>query len=359
MDINKEIEKIYYNPKEGYIGANKLYKKLKKTIPEIKLKDVVNFLSKQDTNQLNRPEKKPKVYNSIISPDPGNNYQLDILVYDRYAYKNYKYILVCIDVYSRYVQCRPMTTRAMDTIITNFKDIMDTMGWPKNINCDNEFNKTVFNQLTNNHNVRVWYSEPDEINKNAIVERFNRTIAEKIQLWRTATNNYNWPNILPDLVENYNNTVSRTTKNTPYNLFYNDGFNFQKYKKVKHKFIVGDKVRIKIKENIFKKNDLIKYSKNIYSISKISGNKIYISDDDEEYGPYKPYQLRLSNEIQYKKEDNNDENKEEEKTHIETQKERKIKRSINKEGLNNSNDQIIEGKRIRKPRYQDFFIKND
>jgi len=185
------------------LGAEKLYKKLKKSIPEIRLTDVQRFLAKQYTSQLNRAVKKPKEYSSIISEGPRNNYQIDILVYDRYAFKNYKYILCCVDVYSRYAACRSMTSRTMETIIKNINSIMEEMGWPKNINCDNEFNKKQFNELTAKHNIRVWYSEPDEINKNAIVERFNRTIAERIQLWRTATDKYDWPKVLPSLVKNY------------------------------------------------------------------------------------------------------------------------------------------------------------
>ena len=331
--MEKQIEKAYYDPEVGYLGAEKLYKKLKKSIPEIRLKDVQRFLVKQYTTQLNRPVKKPKEYSSIISKGVRNNYQIDILVYDRYAFKNYKYILCCVDVYSRYAACRPMTSRTMETIIKNINSIMEEMGWPKNINCDNEFNKKQFNELTAKHDVRVWYSEPDEINKNAIVERFNRTIAERIQLWRTATDKYDWPKVLPSLVKNYNNTVHKTIKNTPQNIFNEDGMNWQKYKVVEHKFAVGDKVRVKKKDKVFDKNDIIRYSKTIYVITRIDKSKIYISDDKTEYGPIKPYELKLANEVQYKEKEPEIDEKKEAEIHKEIQTVRRFTRSMNREGI--------------------------
>jgi len=49
---------------------------------------------------------------------------------------------------------------------------------PNNINCDNEFNTHEFNELMDYYDVKVWYSDPGEINKNAIVERVNGTIAK-------------------------------------------------------------------------------------------------------------------------------------------------------------------------------------
>ncbi len=40
-----------------------------------------------------------------------DNYQMDIIVYNRYEYHKYKYILVVIDIYSRFAQARAMTNR--------------------------------------------------------------------------------------------------------------------------------------------------------------------------------------------------------------------------------------------------------
>ena len=53
--------------------------------------------------------------------------QMDILVYDRYELHKYKYILVVIDVYSRYVGAKSMTNRSLDTVMFNFDKIIDEL----------------------------------------------------------------------------------------------------------------------------------------------------------------------------------------------------------------------------------------
>ena len=83
-----------------------------------------------------------------------------------------------------------MTSRKMDVIIEAVKTVFENMGWPENLNCNNEFNVTEFNKLIKEHNVKCWFSEPGEINKNAIIERFNKTLAFMIQKWRIATGKY-------------------------------------------------------------------------------------------------------------------------------------------------------------------------
>ena len=65
----------------------------------------------------------------------------------------------------------------METIIEAVKIVFENMSWPENLNCDNEFNVIEFNNLMEKHNVKCWFSDLGEINKNAIVEKFNRTLA--------------------------------------------------------------------------------------------------------------------------------------------------------------------------------------
>lgn len=77
------------------------------------MKMVKDFIRKQYTAQLNKPQMKPKEFSTIVSRGPRNNYQMDILVYDRYEFHKYKYILVVIDVYSRYAMAEAMTSRKL------------------------------------------------------------------------------------------------------------------------------------------------------------------------------------------------------------------------------------------------------
>ena len=344
----------WYDPNIGYIGPSKLWKKLSDDDKKgLNYNQFKNNLNNQYAYQLTKKFKKPKVFNTIYAHSPRDNYQIDIIVYDRYTYNNYKYILVCIDVHSRYLQCRAMTNRTNETIIKNLKDIFDVMGVCRIINCDNEFNKTKINDLFQKLDIRVKFSQPDEINKNAIVERVNGTIASMLQRWRVATNKYNWHAILPSIVDNYNNTYHSTIKALPKDVFNFDDTNKQTIIKLDNSFKVGDKVRTKIRKKVFDKGDILTNSKTIYLIDSIDKNKITIRNTETDNilkTTYKPQELTKIQDIQYKPNvDSNDE-----QIHINQQKEIKQKRAIKKAGIEKYDD-IDLGKRTRKIKRDDVY----
>jgi len=51
------------------------------------------------------------------------------------------------------------------------------------------------------YDVKITYSDPNELNKNSIIERFNRTLEELINKYRLAYKKYNWNKYIFDIVE--------------------------------------------------------------------------------------------------------------------------------------------------------------
>ena len=346
------IRKYYYDPTTGFSSAEKLYRKLKPLDASITLKKIKEFISKQLTAQVNKPIQKAKEFSSIFSPNVGNNFQMDIMVYDRYAYNKYKYILVCVDVYSRYAEARAMTSRTMPMIMKNVKEIFASMGTPKNLNADNDFNKKEFNAYAKDNAITTFYSQPDEINKNAVVERLNRTIAELLQKWRVATKRYDWAKVLSQIMTNYNNTYHSTIKAEPSAVFQRQDINHQKYKKLLHKFAVGDQVRVQIEKKVFAKNDVIKYSRAIETIERIDKDRIYLVGIA---GYVKPIQLQLVKSVEeYELPEADDKDYEinialgEEKIHKQQVKARKENRVLAKEGVERNEVALRRTARERK-----------
>ena len=183
------LKELYYNPKSGYMSINKFYKKAKEQDPSVTFDEVKKFVERQEVYQLSKQAVRPKEYSTILANKIRDNYQIDIIVYDRYTIDKYKYILCVIDVHSRYASCRAVVSRYNNTIELNLISIFKEMGIPKNVNCDNEFNTSVLNRFFGDRGIKCHFSEVGEINKNAIVERFNRTLAGVLNKWRTATGN--------------------------------------------------------------------------------------------------------------------------------------------------------------------------
>lgn len=342
------MDSIYNDANFGvFASEDKIYKKLKKLGLDVTHKQVKQFLSEQLSNQLTKPHRRLKQYNTVYAPKPRSNYQMDIIIYDRYEYHKYKYILCVIDVNSRYAQCRALTNRYQHTIIDKMNDIFKVMGTCDNLTCDNEFNTEDFNEYAKEHKIHMWYTDPYEINKNAIVERFNRTISSLIQKYRIIGDDYNWPSYLNDLVDNYNDTTHRTTKETPNDVFNNNTQSKQKFVYNKPTFKVGDVVRVKIHKKTFDKGDRLTYSKDTYVVNEVNKNRIKLDDGHT----FKPYEIMKVNDIIYVKHDDTNE-----REHENQVIEKKIKRKLKNDGID-PNNIIVRGKRNKKKNLRDDFIE--
>ena len=293
-----QLDKLYNDPKIGFSSITKFYNKVNEKYPQVTRKEVENFLKNKVDVQLLKEIRRPKKYNTIVASAPMDSVQIDLLIYDRYEMNNYKYILVMIDVNSRYAGCRALTNRNLNNILDSLKDIIkfdfgDKL--PKNINCDNEFNKDLINKWAEDNKIKMWYSDPEEINKNAIVERFNRTLAIKLQRWRLATGKNNWYQVLKDIVKSYNNDYHRTIKATPHEVFNQIKPNQQEITRIHNILKVGDIVRLQRHQKTFAKGDEIKYSKDIYMITSQIKGKFQItnmSDGTINKKLYKEYELK-------------------------------------------------------------------
>src|SRR5690349_8347474 len=102
------IKKAFYDPEVGFIDYRKLYQKLKDEGHGVTLKQVKDVVQKQLATQLNIQRRRPKRFPSIWGIAPYVNMQMDIMVYNRYEWHQQKYILIIIDVYSRYAWARAL-----------------------------------------------------------------------------------------------------------------------------------------------------------------------------------------------------------------------------------------------------------
>eukprot|EP01038_Epipyxis_sp_PR26KG_P013573 gene13573-18215_t len=262
-----QLSELYYNSKTGLSNADKLYKKAIEIGLKVTKKEVKEFVDKQFVDQIFKQQKRSEVFSSITADKIRDEYQMDIIVYDRYEYHKYKYILCIIDIHSRYAFAKPMTTRKNETIMKKIKEIFDEMGKPKLISCDNEFATNEFNKYCTENDIDVNYSEPNDIQKNSIVERFNRTLAGYIQKLRVGLKNYDWPSELDDILYNYNTSYHKTIKNTPNNIFHKKGDSLM-YSKDDHTIIekLGsgkyrlENDKIYVAKNLKKVSDIIEYN---------------------------------------------------------------------------------------------------
>jgi hypothetical protein len=280
--MNDLLQKLYYDPKTGYTSKEKLYRKAKDIDNNITLKIVKEFLETQPTYQITKQIKKPKLYDTIISPAVKNNYQLDIMYLPNSKQnKNFKYLLTCIDVHSRYSIIKKLKNKDGESVFHAFKVIIEEYGQPKNINVDEgkEFVYKPFVKYCNDNDIKIWYSNPEQDNKNAFVERLHRTLRNMILKYEVA-NDKSYINDLHNLIDNYNNTYHSTIQANPIDIWNGNTKPLQNNKLIiQQAFKVGDKVRHTTNKNTYdKSSSTTNYTKTIYTITKIDGRTYYLDD---------------------------------------------------------------------------------
>jgi hypothetical protein len=111
--------------------------------------------------------------------------------------------------------------------------------------------------------------------KAALVERFIRTLKEKMYKYFTAENTYRYIDVLDDLVHSYNHTIHSTIKMTPANV--NDSnvnqvwqtlYGNKTKNKSKCKLHPGDYVRVSKYKHKLEKGYLPKWSREIFIVDQ-------------------------------------------------------------------------------------------
>ena len=275
------IKSIYYDPETGYSSIDKIYRKVKEIDSSVTRKEVKDFIDKQSVAQITKNVIKPKKYNTIYSPSVNNNYQCDLFMLPNpNLNKGYKYLLTCIDVYSRYVSVIPLHTKTSEAVLEAFKKIIEKMGKCKNLNVDlgSEFIAERFKKYCADNDIKIWYSDPEQSNKNSIIERFHRTL-RNLLLKYTVANGKPYIDDLDKLIENYNTSYHRTIQQEPKDIFKGNNENLQDVHRINIHFHVGDRVRKLNKKDTFnKKSSTPNYTLKVYTITKIEGNSIYLDD---------------------------------------------------------------------------------
>ena len=186
--------------------------------------------------------------------------------------KRINFLLLVIDIFSKYGWIIPLKNKKGETVANALKIIFKERK-PEKLWTDKGrefYNKDVKNL------VELYSTENEE--KSSIVERWIRTIKEKMRKYFTDNNTYNYMNILPELVEDYNNTVHSSTKLTPIDAskkkneltvwrnLYPDRY---KINNLTPKFSVGDEVRITKKKKVFEKGYTTRWTEEIFTIKEI------------------------------------------------------------------------------------------
>jgi len=198
---------------------------------------------------------------------------------------NYGFLLCVIDLFSKYAWVIPIKTKSEKNVLDAFKTIQH---YPSNLWCDEgkefynkcdegkEFYNKSFKKFCEDGHINMYHTNTGL--KSVFVERFNRTLREKINFYTTEHNTNRYIDALPQIVKEYNDTINSSTKEKPIDI-YNKKVSPHPIllslptDKNDEKFKIGDYVRIATNIKTFeKKTSQNNWSYDVYKIFKIDNS---------------------------------------------------------------------------------------
>ena len=225
--MDAKLTKIYYSPK-GYWKGMAAIKKLANAA-KVSEDVAKQWLTKQALWQvyLPGPHYIPRPKFDVSTPNAVHQADLLFLPHDKLprGKKVYKYALTVVDVASRYKAAEALTSKESDEVSRGFAKIYrhGPLKWPQMLQVDpgREFMGAVTKAMSE-HNVTIRRGRPNIHRDQAIVERFNRTLAEKLFGYQYAVEmnmpsgrSTAWVKRLPEVVAALNNEVTRLIGKKP------------------------------------------------------------------------------------------------------------------------------------------------
>ena len=153
----------------------------------------------------------------IYSETPYS-FQIDLTFFPRYKkYNKDNYVLfTAININTRFAYAYYGKDKEAETILNMLKK-MEQKTIINSITCDkgSEFNNTEFKKYCNDNEITIYFVK-DDSHKMGIINRFHRTIKEKLQYYISDENKLNWIDVIDDIIYNYNHSKNRGIGIEPY-----------------------------------------------------------------------------------------------------------------------------------------------
>lgn len=214
-DYTDYLRELYYTPgKPGaYAGPEKLYQAVKKEgkfkIGRLKIRQ---FLNNEDSYSLYKPIRKTFPRSKVIVDTIDSMWDGDLADVSNIAKHNdgYKFLLVLIDIFSRYLFIIPIKNKHHQSIADGLKSVFQRGRKPNTLRTDkgSEFKNRWVQTFLKKEQINVIYTQNET--KANYAERVIRTMKNLMYRYFMKNRTYRFVNVLQDLVKSYNNRPHRS-----------------------------------------------------------------------------------------------------------------------------------------------------
>ncbi len=216
LDKEKEkyLSKIYYDP--SHLAAYGGVKVLKDFVDQdgrykITKDDVRSFLEKQEIYSTHVSKKHAKSFYGMTSLGPNQVLDVDSAYFDfATGVNDYKHFIVLIDTFSKKLRAVPVRNLKAATVKNALMPLIRDMNGTRFLRHDagTEYKNSTLAKALDQANIRSIVSQPPH--KSSVSERAIKTIKSKLYKHMQKTGSKKWAEILPKVVESYNNRKHRS-----------------------------------------------------------------------------------------------------------------------------------------------------
>jgi hypothetical protein len=129
----------------------------------------------------------------------------------------HQYVLCIVDIFSKYTFAISLKLKSAVKVASALEGILQEEGTPNIIQSDNggEFKNQVMSNLSDTYGFKQVFGSAYRPQSQGAVERFNQTLKRMLYAHMMRYKTKIWLDVLPRLVENYNETVHSTTGFAP------------------------------------------------------------------------------------------------------------------------------------------------
>ena len=284
--LNDYLRNLYLNVDGvgSFMGVSKLYKAVQEDgTYKVTWKEIQEWLQSFEEYSKHRTVKRVKTRAKVIVSGIDDQFDADLASFDkesvRLANDNIAYLLVVIDIFSRYLWVRPLKNKEAKTVVKAFKDIFKKSNRvPKRIRTDRgrEFTSKYTQDYFQTIKVVQMFTG-NELQAN-YVERVIKTLKKRILSYMRHYKTEKYIDVLQNLVNSYNKTWHHGIRERPINVTAkNEKFLWwQMYWPVDRPqnrlrdflFKKEDYVRISLRKTAFDREYSNKWSGEIFKVSK-------------------------------------------------------------------------------------------
>ena len=217
-DVNRVLSETYYEPSRAgsFGGVGSLSKAVKGKVSASKVR---GWLSGEDTYTLHRPVRRKFPRRKTIVSGPNIQWQVDLVDVANLKKHNdgNTFILTAIDVFSKVAYAFPIKNKTAVCVIKALKLAFEKAGLcPQRLHSDRglEFVGKAVQKFLKENDIEHFVSRNEDI-KAAVVERFNRTLKERIWRYFTRNNTSRYVSALPAIISSYNRSYHRSIGMSP------------------------------------------------------------------------------------------------------------------------------------------------